>query len=328
MKRLVFTSGDINGIGPEICLKTFNKCFKKNDRKIIFLCPENIFEKTADLITPKFNYEVVNDESFIKSDNNIISIVSTGKPKQSVGRPTGTSGRFSYKAILKAVELLQNKMADAMITAPISKVSFEMAKIDFPGHTELLAKLTKSKNYVMMFLSEKLKAAMFTIHIPLSKVSENITKNHLITVLNVVENSLRNDFKISSPKISVLGLNPHSGEEGRIGSEEKEIISPVIIEYESCVVDGPFVPDAFFGNHSYKKYDMTIGMYHDQILVPFKLLSFSSGVNYTAGLPIIRTSPDHGTAFDIAGKNIADCSSMVSALNWAEKIILNHNEND
>ena len=212
----------------------------------------------------------------------------------------------------------------AIITAPISKKALALARINYPGHTEMFADWYGVKNYAMMFLSKKLKAALLTIHQPLKMVSRLINQDLLENKFKLILETLRKDFKVITPKVAVLGLNPHAGEDGLIGDEEKNIILPFIKKFSKRkYFFGPYSPDAFFGMKMYLNYDMVVGMYHDQILNPFKLLNFNKGVNYTAGLPIVRTSPDHGTAFDIAGKGIADESSMVEAYRYAEKILLN-----
>ncbi len=183
-------------------------------------------------------------------------------------------------------------------------------------------------DYVMMFLSKKMNAALITIHNPVKNISSMLKKEILKKKLEVIINSLKNDLNIKVPSIAVLGLNPHAGENGLIGNEEIEIISPVIKTFQNSIeIQGPFVPDAFFANHSYKNFNIVVGMYHDQVLIPFKMINFSSGVNFTAGLPIVRTSPDHGTAFDIAGKNLADEFSILEAYHYAEKIVKNRFSN-
>jgi 4-hydroxy-L-threonine phosphate dehydrogenase PdxA len=192
----------------------------------------------------------------------------------------------------------------------------------------MLAEYTRTKNYSMMFLSQKIKASLVSIHEPIRKVAGFIKEKQLHSIFDVVINSLNNDFNLLNPKIAVLGLNPHAGENGAIGKEELNIIVPAIKNYAfNKFISGPFSPDAFFANRSYKQYDMVVGMYHDQLLIPFKLLNFGGGVNYTAGLPIIRTSPDHGTAYDIAGKNMASPSSMIQAYKYALAILKNRKRN-
>ncbi|MEW6506205.1 MAG: 4-hydroxythreonine-4-phosphate dehydrogenase PdxA [Bacteroidota bacterium] len=323
MVRLVFTCGDINGIGPEICLKTFNRIFNPRKRQIFFLCPKNVFNKISQVIPPGFRYQIITKSSFEIIDKSKVTIIDSGDALQTVGRPTKVSGKLSYNAIIDSVNLVQSNFADAIITAPISKQAFKLAEIKFPGHTELLAKLSHSKNFMMLFISKKMKCGLATIHLPLNKVSQSITKEKINDSLITLCKTLKNDFAITEPKIAVLGLNPHAGENGNIGNEENKIIIPVINSIKNVNAFGPFVPDSFFGNHLYKKFDAVLGMYHDQVLIPFKMLNFNLGVNYTAGLPFLRTSPDHGTAFDIAGKGIASEESMVQSVYLVEKILMN-----
>jgi 4-hydroxythreonine-4-phosphate dehydrogenase len=323
MVRLVFTCGDINGIGPEICLKTFNKIYNPRKRQIIFLCPANVFLKTAQIVKPEFQYQVITKSSFEIIDKLKVTVIDRGYAKQTVGKATKTSGRVSYNAIIDSVKLVQSGFADVIVTAPISKHAFHLSGINFPGHTELLAKLSNAKKFMMLFVSKKMKCGLATIHLSIKNIHNSVTKKNLTNSINTLKNSLRNDFGISEPQIAVLGLNPHAGEDGNIGNEENKIISPVIKSHKDKNVFGPFVPDAFFGNHLYSKFDAVLGMYHDQVLIPFKMLNFNSGINFTAGLPFVRTSPDHGTAFDIAGKGIASEESMIQSAFWAEKIFMN-----
>lgn len=327
MNKFAFTCGDVNGIGPEITIKTLN-AIKSVPSKYYLFCPATVFRKL--IVTQKinFNYEIV--DSFYKANpsRKIISVVNITNKKQQFGIPTKYSGKTAYDAISTAVELTKNKHIDAIITAPISKTAIKLAGINFPGHTEMLAEWAGQKKFVMMFLSNKINAALLTIHEPLKKIPELITKKRIHNVLDTVIDSLKNDLKIKRPKIAVLGLNPHAGEGGLIGKEEENIIIPALKSYPGKkILSGPFPPDAFFANQLYQKYDLVLGMYHDQALIPFKLINFGKGVNYTAGLPIIRTSPDHGVAYDIAGKNIADPSSMIEAFKYAKKIIANRLKN-
>ncbi|PID61966.1 MAG: 4-hydroxythreonine-4-phosphate dehydrogenase PdxA [Ignavibacteriae bacterium] len=321
MNTFVFTCGDINGIGPEIVIKTINKKTPSSRRKIIFIIPKNVFEASKEKIKPKFKFQIKKTLPK-KWEKDEVIILDIGNYTQKIGRPTKASGKAAYEAIIKACELLKNKSADAMITAPISKIALQKADINFPGHTELIANYFSVKNFSMMFVSNRMKAGLVTIHEPINNISKLLTKEKLQNVINVIDYALKNDFGIPSPKIAVLGLNPHAGENGKIGKEEVEVIQPVI-KKKSRNVFGPFVPDAFFGTKNYNNYDCIVGIYHDQLLIPFKLLNFSTGVNYTAGLPIIRTSPDHGTAYDIAGKGIAEENSTLHAFNFAVKIARN-----
>lgn len=325
MNRLVFTCGDINGIGPEICIKTFNRIYKPGKRKIIFICPSNIFQNVIKNISPTFEYQLISSNSLEIIDKNKITIIDIGSVKQKIGVPTKTSGKVAFNSIIDAVKLVRSNFADAIITSPISKLAFHLAGINYPGHTELLADLSKSKNYMMLFLSKQMKCGLVTIHQPIKGIAKLITKENFKKKLSLLFNSLVKDFGVIKPKVAILGLNPHAGENGNIGNEENEILKPIIKSMEEMNPQGPFVPDAFFGNHLYKNYDAILGMYHDQVLIPFKMLNFNVGVNYTAGLPFVRTSPDHGTAFDIAGRGISSEESMVQAVYWAEEIIKNRN---
>jgi 4-hydroxythreonine-4-phosphate dehydrogenase len=321
MNKFVFTCGDINGIGPEIVLKTLNRITKKTKNRFIFICPSNIFFNCSKTIKPLFDFEFRKKTDVLSTAQ--VNILDIGKTQQNIGKSTKHSGATAFEAIKLSFEIVKNKKADAIITAPISKAALGLADINFPGHTEMYAEWTQSKNFVMVFLSKKLNAALLTIHEPIKNIPGLLTAKLIENKINTINNFIKIDLNIPSPKIAMLGLNPHAGESGLIGKEEIEIINPVIGKYKN--IEGPFSPDAFFGSKSYKNYDMIIGMYHDQVLIPFKLLNFSSGVNFTAGLPIIRTSPDHGTAFNIAGKGIADESSIYEAYKTAELILKNRN---
>ncbi len=324
MTRIVFTCGDVNGIGPEIAIKAFNKIFKnKNKNQIIFICPKNVFEHYYKLTKSIFNYQITDKEIFSTSHLNLITLPYA---KLESGKATKVSGKIAYQSIVKSLELIDRKSADLLVTAPISKKAFNLANIDFPGHTELLARYESNNNYMMLFLSEKIKAGLLTIHSPISKIHNLIKKEKIINAIELLSLTAKQDLGILNPKIAVLALNPHAGENGLIGNEEIEIITPAIKSLQKKFdVSGPFVPDAFWGNKSFKKFDLILGMYHDQVLIPFKLLNFNNGVNFTAGLKLIRTSPDHGTAYDIAGLNKADESSILQSYKYAIKIYQNRN---
>ncbi len=327
MNNFVFTCGDINGIGPEITLKALNKLYRRRSSKFIFICPENVFLQTIKKVRVNFRYKIIDSKEFF--DFNDVIIFNIGNAKQQTGFPTAESGDAAFNAIKLSFELADVGIADGIITAPISKTALKLAGINFPGHTEMYAKWSKRKDYAMTFLSAKMNAALMTIHEPVKNISRLINEDLISAKFDLLLDMLKKDLRISSPKIAVLGLNPHAGENGFIGSEEEEIIKPVINRKKySKNFFGTFSPDAFFANRLYSNYDMVLGMYHDQVLIPFKLLNFGMGVNYTAGLPIVRTSPDHGTAFDIAGKNKADESSILQAFSYAEKIVNNRKINE
>lgn len=323
MKRFVFTCGDVNGIGPEIVIKTLNKISnKKSNDRFYFVCPANVFKKTINHIKPRFKYKIV--DRYKPKEESPVLIINAGRVIQKFGQPTNLSGAIAYKSLKVSFDLIKSNKANAIITAPISKIALKMAGIRFKGQTEMFAKWTGTKNYAMTFLSKRISVALLTIHIPINNVSNSINSSKLEILLNIIIRMLKQDLSRTDPKIAVLGLNPHAGEYGLIGKDELRVISPIIEKYSNKLsINGPFSPDAFFGSTKYKDFDMIIGMYHDQILIPFKMLTFGKGVNYTAGLPVVRTSPDHGVAYDIAGKYIADESSIINAYKYARLIVGN-----
>lgn len=324
MDRFAITCGDINGIGPEIVVKSLNQLTsRKKKSKYYFICPENIFQKTINQVKPTFEYDIVTHNNAYKSLKKI-SVIGLQNFREKTGYPTKSSGAASYKALKVSYSLLKSKIVDAVITAPVSKTALHLAGINFPGQTEMFADWSKSKEYVMTFLSNKLNVALQTIHIPLKNVSKSLNKKDLESTLDVLLNVLKIDLNIRIPRIAILGLNPHAGENGIIGTEEEKIIKPVIKKYSRrIVIDGPFPSDAFFAKKLFRNYNFVLGMYHDQVLIPFKYLNSGFGVNYTAGLPFVRTSPDHGVAYDIAGKNIADERSILQAIKYAAIIVNN-----
>jgi 4-hydroxythreonine-4-phosphate dehydrogenase len=319
--RFVFTIGDINGIGPEIVLKSIAKLKTKSNDHFIIIAPFGLINETSSHLKSKLKFKPVSKVEGTTNNPDIITILDQKKYNLTMGNPTKISGEISFDSIIKSFNLIKNGFADAVITAPISKTAWNLAGYSYPGHTELFAELSGSKNFVMMFLSKRMNGSLMTIHEPIKKVPKLITTTRLNNHLQIVSNTLRNDLNLGNFKIALLGLNPHAGENGNIGKEEMDVVTP-FVKNNSDVVEGPFPADAFFANKSEKNYNLVIGMYHDQLLIPFKMMNFSSGVNYTAGLPIVRTSPDHGTAYNIAGKMIADESSMVEAFNYAKKIVI------
>jgi 4-hydroxythreonine-4-phosphate dehydrogenase len=328
MSRFVFTCGDINGIGPEIAIKTLNKLSSKSkSAQYILIIPENVFASVTKLIKPKYSFDVVDEVKDSKSYSQV-QILVTESYKQKIGYPTEASGKAAYLALKKSFELLKLNSADAVVTAPVSKTALKMAGVKYPGQTEMYADWCGVKNFVMTFLSKNLRVGLYSIHIPLKDVTKSLNTKALDKKLETLINMLRYDLGIKKPRIAVLGLNPHAGENGIIGKEEKTFIEPIIKSNRfRKIVSGPFSSDAFFANRRFKDYDMVFGLYHDQVLIPFKYINSGRGVNYSAGLPIIRTSPDHGTAYDIAGKGIADESSMIEAFRYAEIIYKNRKKN-
>jgi 4-hydroxythreonine-4-phosphate dehydrogenase len=239
------------------------------------------------------------------------------------GVETAEAGKLALAALDHAIADLKTQQIDALVTAPLNKNNINQPGIKFIGHTEYLTEAFGKPNSLMFLVTEKMRVGLVTGHLPLKEVAENITCEKIKEKLNIMLHSLETDFGINKPKVAVLGLNPHAGEDGLLGREEDEIIKPVIKEFKEkgALVFGPYSSDGFFGMRNQYKFDGVLAMYHDQGLVPFKTIAFETGVNFTAGLPIIRTSPDHGTAYNIAGKNIADEGSMRAALFQAYDII-------
>lgn len=320
--KFIFTCGDINGIGPEIAVKAINAIQVENHTKIYFLCPDNVVSETFKFVTPTFNFEVVKSFEQASEDFHKVSIIEFTKAAVSYGKPTPISGKTSIKALKIATDLALERKVDGIITAPVSKVAMKMAKNKYPGQTETLAAWSKTKNYAMLFVSKRMKAGLVTIHVPLKDVPKLITKNLVQQRLEALIYSMQTDFGFKTPKIALLGLNPHAGENGQFGGEEKKVLEPIVTKNKS-MLHGPFPTDAFFAKRKYNDFDLILGMYHDQVLTPFKLLNHEGGVNYTAGLPFVRTSPDHGVAFDIAGKGKADERSALEAFQWAQQIAKN-----
>ncbi len=311
--RILITIGDINGIGPEIILKTLNRKDIREKYDVTIISPIPVLE---------FYYRLFN----LKPPKKMLKIISVGskKPKITPGKITEESGYISGLAIQTAVELLHKYEFDALVTAPISKKAFNLGGFQYSGHTEMITHLCKVHDSVMVMLHPKLKIGFASTHPPIKDVAGILGTEMLSRKLEICFKALKNDFALRNPSIGVLALNPHAGENGQIGDEEIKIIKPAIekiaSKFPQLKIAGPYSPDAYFANKNYTNFDLTFAMYHDQGLIPFKMLSGMRGVNYTAGLEIIRTSPDHGTAYDIAGKNIADESSFVEAIKYADKI--------
>ena len=315
MKKIGITIGDPTGIGPEITLKVINSYTVRNT--IIVYGSFPIGSKIDNLIK-------ISDIREIKKfpESNLFWIPTFQDYGFKPGKPSKQSGLSTYNAIKSASEDALKKKIDAIVTGPLSKHFVQLTYPDFIGHTEFFANQSSTENFVMSFFSEKINVALLTTHLALKDVSKNLEKNKIINQIRLINNSLKKFFHIKKPKLALLGLNPHSGEQGSFGDEEQNIFIPVIkqLNEEGVFIDGPFPADTFFAGNS-QKYDIIITAYHDQGLIPFKMLSFDKGVNVTLGLPYIRTSVDHGTAFDIAGKNVASEKSMLAALNLAEKMI-------
>jgi 4-hydroxythreonine-4-phosphate dehydrogenase len=250
--------------------------------------------------------------------------------KIDLGVANEIGGKYALISLEKATDDLVSGAIDALVTAPINKHNIQSETFKFPGHTEYLQERSGSKDVLMFLLSEDIRVGVVTGHIPLAGVAQSITKEKIVKKLVLMNESLKKDFWIEKPKIAVLGLNPHAGDNGLLGSEEEQVIMPAIQEAfdKGVICFGPYPADGFFGKGSFRQFDAVLAMYHDQGLIPFKTLAFSTGVNYTAGLKFVRTSPDHGTGYDIAGKNIADPSSFIEAIFSAIHIVKHRREQE
>jgi len=313
--KIGITIGDMNGVGPEIILKTFQ------DNRMVDFCTPIIYASTKSLesISKELHYKASFNHilSTEEAAPNKINIITCWKdePKINFGTKDKTIGRHAIMSLKKATKDLKNKLIDVMVTAPINKNCVQSNEFSFPGHTEYLDK-ELSGDSLMLMVSNSLRVGLLTDHIPINKISEHITKELIEQKLKIIQKTLIEDFNISKPKIAMLGLNPHSGDGGVIGKEEEKVLIPAIEELKEngMLVFGPYSADGFFGSNKNESFDAILATYHDQGLIPFKTLSFGQGVNYTAGLNRIRTSPDHGTAYEIAGKGIADETSFKEAL--------------
>lgn len=326
--KVAISLGDINGIGPEVALKSV---VGRNLSEVtpVLLGSRQVIEYYSKFLerSPKFNY--IDEPQYIKSGTvNVLHSYGDESADIKPGELNEQGGQLAMMAIQKGIDLCLTKEADALVTAPISKEAINMAGYEVPGHTEYLAEKTNTKEYMMMLVNEDLRVGLVSIHVPLSVVPKLISQSSVYANIKIMNKSLRRDFNINQPEIAVLGLNPHAGDGGIIGREEIEIIQPAInrAQSEGINANGPHPADGYFGNKKYENSDGILAMYHDQGLIPFKTLSFGAGVNFTAGLPIIRTSPDHGTAFDIAGENLADPSSFNSAFELAAMLVRNRNK--
>ena len=326
--KIGITLGDINGIGPEVILKTLS------NPKLLDLFIPIIYGSGKVL---GYHKNIIKDSS--------LSFVSISNTKQAtegkinvinayhenvninLGKATEESGKFAYVCLDAAVNDLYEGFIDGLVTGPINKNAMQMADFPEKGHTEYIAKKVGDEEPLMFMVSDELKVAVATAHIPVKDITAHITKDLIEEKVKVIDQSLKQDFGKDKPLVAVLGLNPHAGDEGAIGDEEENFIKPILIELKKkgIMVTGPHSADGFFGSNEYSKYDGILAMYHDQGLIPFKSLCFGEGVNYTAGLKVIRTSPDHGTGYAIAGQNEANPASFRSALYTCIDVIKNRN---
>jgi 4-hydroxythreonine-4-phosphate dehydrogenase len=324
------TIGDFNGVGPEIILKALsNSRINKICTPIIYGSGKVLNRYRHQFDMKEWQFFMINRvEQVNPKQVNLINCMNDQNLEVVPGKANPEAGKLAFESLKRATQDLKAGRIDALVTAPIHKANMQSEEFKFVGHTEYLAAEFEAKDVLMFMVSEQIKVGVVTAHLPLEKVKQKINKELIIKKLEQIIASLKTDFSIAKPRVAVLGLNPHAGENGLLGNEEKDIIEPAIEELKKKgnLVFGTFPADGFFGNSAYKNYDAVLAMYHDQGLMPFKMLAFEDGVNFTAGLPIVRTSPDHGTAYDIAGKNVADENSMLQAIYYAVDIARNRKD--
>jgi 4-hydroxythreonine-4-phosphate dehydrogenase len=324
--KIGISIGDINGVGPEIIMKALSDSRILLDCTPVIYGSSRVFSHYRKIMNDlEFNFQSCKDAS--SAVNRKINLVNVWDEEVSIetGQVTENGGKFAFQSLERATQDLAAGKIDVLVTAPISKEAMAKSGFKFPGHTEYLADLSGESEALMLMISGNLRVALVTTHIPLKEVHSTLSKDKIVGKIKAFETSLKKDFGIIRPKIAVLGLNPHAGENGKMGQEEQEIIAPAInqVRAEQILAFGPYPADGFFGSRSRNEFDGILAMYHDQGLTAFKALAFEDGVNYTAGLPIVRTSPDHGTAFDIAGKNQASEHSIRNAIYVAIDVLKN-----
>jgi len=330
LSKIGITHGDVNGISYEVIMKTLS------DPKMVEICTPIVYglSKTASYYRKVFE---MNDFAFnfVKSVQQISSKklnlinLSDEEFRIECGTPSEMGGKMAEKALVAACNDLKNNLIDAIVTAPVNKHNIQSQTFNFPGHTEFFSAQFKAQDTMMLMVSENLKVGFVTNHFPINEASKILSTELVLKKITILNNSLLKDFLCTHPKIAVLSLNPHAGDNGLLGKEEIEIIKPAINQaFEQNInAFGPFPADGFFASGQYKQFDAILAMYHDQGMIPFKLLAFDGGVNFTAGLPIVRTSPAHGTGYDIAGKNIASPDAMRNAIYLAVDILNNRKIN-
>jgi len=325
--RLGISIGDLNGIGSEVALKTFE------DPRMLDFCTPVIFAsvKILSFLKKKYSFNmnlhgIDKASQIVDGKINVLNVWKEGVDIN-FGQEDEKVGTYAIKSLKSATAALKNDEIDVLVTAPINKHSIQSEDFNFPGHTDYLDQELDG-NSLMFMITDTLKVGLLTDHVAVKDIADTITPELIEQKIDTIYNALKQDFGISKPKIAVLGINPHSGDNGVIGKEDEEILKPTIkkINESGKLVYGPYAADSFFGSDNYKTFDAIVASYHDQGLIPFKTLSFGKGVNYTAGLNKVRTSPDHGTAFEIAGKNKADNGSFKEAVFASLKIFKNRQE--
>jgi 4-hydroxythreonine-4-phosphate dehydrogenase len=324
--RVAITQGDTNGVGYEVIFKVFS------DPAILELCTPIIYgsPKVAayhrKALNMEVSYSVINQAEEARDGRLNLLSCSDEETKVDFGQPSTDAGQAAFRALDRAMTDYRSHLYDVLVTAPINKATIQSPGFHFPGHTEYIeTSLGDGQKSLMILMSENLRVALVTTHLALKNIAQAITQEAIIEKATIFHQALRRDFRISSPRIAILSLNPHAGDNGLLGTEEKEVILPAVeaLAEKGIQAFGPYPADGFFGAGLYDHFDGVLAMYHDQGLAPFKTIALDNGVNYTAGLPIIRTSPDHGTAYDIAGQGKADENSMRQAIYTAIDIYRN-----
>ena len=325
--RLGISIGDINGIGCEVALKTFEDSRMLDFCTPVFFASNKTMSHQKNELNININYHGIQEAS--KAIDGKVNVVNVWKevPRVEFGKSTEIGGKYAIQSLRAATEALKNNEIDVLVTAPINKNNIQADDFNFPGHTDYLAQELEGES-LMFMVTDDLKVGLLTDHVAVKDAPAAINAILIRTKVRTIEKSLRMDFGIRRPKIALLGINPHSGDNGVIGKEDDEVLKPVIKEMSDAghLVFGPYSADSFFGSDAYKNFDAILAAYHDQGLIPFKTLSFGKGVNYTAGLKKVRTSPDHGTAYEIAGKGKADYSSFKEAVFTALQVFKNRAE--
>lgn len=318
------TIGDINGINFEIIIKTFEDERILNHVTPVLYASSRVANYHCKSLNYKnFNFNVI--KSVDQADPYKLNLINawTEEAKVELGRIKEEAGVYAYHSLKACTNDLDQGLLDGIVTCPINKQTIQSQDFDFPGHTEFLKEKFGGEDALMLMTHDQIKVGVVTGHIPLKSVSEEVSKEALLTKIKTLNDSLFKDFNVTKPQIGILGLNPHAGDQGLLGDEEDNIITPAIEEAKNqdYLAFGPFPADGYFGSNHYANFDATLALYHDQGLAPFKTLTFGNGVNFTAGLPIVRTSPDHGPGYAIAGKGEADESSFRTALFKAKEIL-------
>lgn len=315
---VAITCGDPNGIGPELIWRTLDDPRLLEDYCFVVYASTqllNDYRKAASLNTEVMLHAVPTAEEAQAGKFNVVSVLE-GPTNLALGQSTPWGGEVAWKSLEKATADVLSGVCDVLVTSPINKDNIQRADFAFPGHTEYLASATAAQDALMVLTSDEMRIALVTGHVPLKEVSKNLSQERIVARCELLLASLRGDFGVRKPRVAILGLNPHAGDNGLLGSEEKDCILPAVnqLSDRGHLVLGPFAADGFFGAGTFRQFDGILAMYHDQGLAPFKALTFDRGVNYTAALSIVRTSPDHGTAYGLVGKGTASLESFRNAI--------------